>query len=180
MCFFYASTILTACTHNQREGELVLVLLKCSQGTYLNHFLCPAVSFSFSNCTTIPGHSVVSTLYLQSMALNCVYSKKCSSKMMAGVSCCFFPSPSSLLHPSVFLKNGSFCFSLLSFALHTFLNVQLSPRCFSAVQLFSSQAKCGHLIMFDVYLCVCVCFSCNHLSAPFGQPYLSDSKSPVH
>lgn len=136
-------------------------------------------SSSLSCCLSLlaTAQQYQATLYLQSMALNCVYSKKCSSKNDGGGKLvCVFSSPSSLLHSSLLKKkkSGSLCFSLVSSALHTFLNVRLSPRGFSAVQLFSSQAKCGHLIMFDVFLFFSQ--SCNHLSASFGQPYLSDSK----
>lgn len=118
-----------------------MVLLKCSQGTYLNHFLCPSVFllvslFYLLHSSPVPGRSVVSTLCLQSVhALKSVLPK--------------ILGDSSL--PFSAKGNGSVCSSLPCFPLHTFLNICLHLRGFPADQLFSSLGRCGHLVTwFDV------------------------------
>lgn len=96
-------------------------------------------SVSFINCTTIPEHSVVSTLYLQPMAL--VNSETCSSKMM-GDEKLFFCSPAPLLYPSLF-KKWQFLFPppLLSSSYIPTCSTQCK-RCLSSPIV--------HSVMFDV------------------------------
>lgn len=78
--------------------------------------------------TSIAGHSAASTLDFQPVALNCESPKRCSSKMMGYHSFSLF----------FVLEKWQFWFlSLRSCPLYTFLNVRLSLRGVSVVQLFT-------------------------------------------
>lgn len=109
------------------------------------------LSVSFINCTTIPGHSAATAndsplRWLQKV----LFTNDGRWEIVLHSCTSFYP----------FWKKRQFLFlSLLSFPLHTVLNLWLSLRGVSAVQLFTSLEAVWHVW----------CFFSVCLSAPLGS-----------